>query len=261
MGGDSDTTFCIGTMRWMALVIGLAGLFLTAGCSCLSQPHPEPDETESKAAAKTPSMSVQAPPSGEFGRSPESEESRIAAKPSAPQEGWPTSLLKTTQDISETEPEPAAVAPQVEAKAATDTSPEQLGAKEEQQVEGQPEAPFEKQADKPVEKQVEKQTEMPTTPPLDLDLLEQRLRETRAIGVFTKLALKNQVDDLLDKFQAYYQGHSGNTLDQLRQPYEMLMMKVLALLQDSDPPLARDILDSREAIWEVLSDPEKFASY
>jgi len=36
------------------------------------------------------------------------------------------------------------------------------------------------------------------TPALDLKSLEKRLRETTAIGVFTKLALKNQVDDLLD---------------------------------------------------------------
>lgn len=97
-------------------------------------------------------------------------------------------------------------------------------------------------------------------PPLDLDLLEKRLRETSAIGIFTKLALKNQVDDLLDNFRAFYQGRSKVSLPQLRQNYEMLIMKVLALLQDSDPTLARDILDSREAIWKVLADPEQFAS-
>ncbi len=261
MGGNSDTTFCNGIMRWMALVIGLAGLSLTAGCTCLSQPPPEPDETESKAVAITPSMSAQAPPLEEPGHTSENEKNRISAMPSASQEGRKKTFLKTVQDISETEPEPAAVAPQVEAEAANDTFPDEMEVKDEQLVEGQSEAPFQKQADKPDDKSVEKEAEMPSTPPLDLDLLEKRLRETRAIGVFTKLALKNQVDDLLDKFQAFYQGHSSKTLDQLRQPYEMLMMKVLALLQDSDPPLARDILDSREAIWEMLSDPEKFASY
>jgi hypothetical protein len=36
------------------------------------------------------------------------------------------------------------------------------------------------------------------------------------------------------------------------------MLKVLALLQDSDPTLARDIVASREAIWGILADPEKF---
>ena len=35
---------------------------------------------------------------------------------------------------------------------------------------------------------------------------------------------------------------------------------VLSLLQDSDPPLARDIVTSREAIWSLLADPAKFAT-
>ena len=40
----------------------------------------------------------------------------------------------------------------------------------------------------------------------------------------------------------------------------MLVLKVLALVQDSDPPLARTISGSREAIWGILADPEKFKS-
>jgi biotin operon repressor len=38
----------------------------------------------------------------------------------------------------------------------------------------------------------------------------------------------------------------------------MLLLKVLALLQDSDPSLARTISGSREAIWGILADPDKF---
>ena len=38
----------------------------------------------------------------------------------------------------------------------------------------------------------------------------------------------------------------------------MLLFKVLSLLQDSDPPLARDIVKSRAAIWDILEDPKKF---
>ncbi len=98
----------------------------------------------------------------------------------------------------------------------------------------------------------------PSAPPLDLAALEMRLRETRAIGMFTKISLKNQVDDLLEKFRAYYKRQVRTTLAELRRPYEMLLLKVLSLLQDSDPPLARDIVASREAIWGILADPEKF---
>jgi hypothetical protein len=98
----------------------------------------------------------------------------------------------------------------------------------------------------------------PATPPLDLSSLEARLRETRAIGTFTKLAIKNEVDDLLDKFRAYYEGRQRTTLAELRQPYETLIMKVLSLLQDGDPSLARAIAESREALWAILSDKSRF---
>jgi hypothetical protein len=95
--------------------------------------------------------------------------------------------------------------------------------------------------------------------PLDLALLEKRLKETEAIGLFTKLTLKNEVDDLLDRFRAYYEGRTEATPAELRQPYETLMLKVLTLLQDSDPSLATSIASSREAIWGILTDREKFA--
>lgn len=94
---------------------------------------------------------------------------------------------------------------------------------------------------------------------LDLAGLEQRLRETRAIGVFTKLTLKNQVDDLLEQFRAFHRGQIETQLAELRQRYDLLLLKVLTLLQDSDPQLAAAIASSREAIWAILTDPEKFA--
>lgn len=100
----------------------------------------------------------------------------------------------------------------------------------------------------------------PAAAPLDLKSLENRLKETQAIGVFTKLALKNQIDDLLDQFRAYYQGRLKATLAELRRSYDRLLLKVLALLQDADPPLAGAIASSREAIWGVLSNPAKFAT-
>ena len=97
-------------------------------------------------------------------------------------------------------------------------------------------------------------------PPLDVAALKARLRDTKAIGVFTKLALQNQVDDLLKQFRAHYLGGQKTSVAALRQPYDLLVLKVLALVQDSDPPLARTISGSREAIWQILADPEKFKS-
>ena len=99
-----------------------------------------------------------------------------------------------------------------------------------------------------------------TNPSLDLDALKERLKATKAIGVFTKLTLKNQVDDLLEKFRDHYAGKGSVTMPQLRQSYDLLMMKVLSLLQDDDQKLASDIVASRETIWGLLSDRKKFAA-
>ncbi len=119
-------------------------------------------------------------------------------------------------------------------------------------------APREAPREKP---KVEPSSRKPAaTPALNLKSLETRLRETKAIGMFTKLALKNQVDDLLAQFRAFHEGKGTSTPSELRESYDLLMMKVLSLLQDSDPPLARDILASREAIWSLLADPAKFAT-
>jgi hypothetical protein len=96
-------------------------------------------------------------------------------------------------------------------------------------------------------------------PTLDLTSLEQRLRDTKAIGVFTKLSLKNQVDDLLGDFRALYKRAKPPPGPEFRQRYDLLLLKVLSLLQDGDPPLAAAISSSKEAIWNILADPDKLA--
>jgi hypothetical protein len=99
----------------------------------------------------------------------------------------------------------------------------------------------------------------PAEPTLDLAGLEQRLRETDAIGVLTKLSIKNQVDDLLEEFRGFYKGQVKVPLAELRQRYELLLLKVVSLLQDADRQLASAINSSREAIWGILADPQKFS--
>lgn len=99
------------------------------------------------------------------------------------------------------------------------------------------------------------------SPPLDLKSLETQLRETKAISTFTKLTLKNQIDDLLERFQAFYRGQLKTSLAELRRSFDLLVMKVLALLQDADPPLAGALASSRESIWGVLSDPAKLDKF
>jgi outer membrane biosynthesis protein TonB len=96
--------------------------------------------------------------------------------------------------------------------------------------------------------------------PLDLNRLRQELKATRAIGLLSKLTLKNQMDDLLDRFRRYHRGETTSTMTDLRRSYDLLVMKLLSLVQDKDQKLASDIVSSREAIWGLLSDPTKFAS-
>lgn len=101
----------------------------------------------------------------------------------------------------------------------------------------------------------------PIPPPLDLKTLEQRLKDTSAVGVLTKLSLKNQVDDLVARFRAFHGGQRPPTLGDLRPSFDLLLMKVLSLLQDKDAALAKDIDASRNAIWEVLTDRDKLAKF
>jgi hypothetical protein len=93
--------------------------------------------------------------------------------------------------------------------------------------------------------------------PLNLEALRARLKATKAIGVFTKISLKNKVDDLLKQFAEHYQGKKP-ALAQLRLSYDLLMMKVLSLLQDKDQTLASEVVSSREAIWALLADEKTF---
>jgi hypothetical protein len=90
-------------------------------------------------------------------------------------------------------------------------------------------------------------------PTLGLAEIEQRLRDTHAIGVFAKLSLKNQIDDLLGQLRAYHLKQTSVSLPQLRQRYDALLQKVIGLLQSGDAPLAKDISSSREAIWSLLT--------
>jgi hypothetical protein len=92
---------------------------------------------------------------------------------------------------------------------------------------------------------------------LDLESLKAQLRETKAISTFTKLTLKNQIDDLLERLRDFYRGQLQTSLAELRRSFDLLVMKVLALLQDVDPSLAGALASSRESIWGILSDPAK----
>lgn len=95
---------------------------------------------------------------------------------------------------------------------------------------------------------------------LDFSSLVTRLRKTKAINLRTKVAVKNESDDLLEQARAYHARTGETTLADLRRSYDSLFQELHSLLEDADPPLARDIDRSRAAIWEILADPRKFAA-
>ena len=240
----------------LARIAGLLVLFLTAGCAAIGcTPHSaSPGTVQDKTPAREPQQAapkqepaVATKPAQDVPKPDRPLAVEPASPPAAPPAAASANKGAARPDAPAAKPQvPAAQPPAkvAEAPALSEPAPKKESA-----------APA---AAKPAPK---KESAAPVTAkpaPMDLTLLEKRLKETPAIGVFTKLTLKNQVDDLLDQFKAYYQGRAKTTLAALRQPYDQLILKVLSLLQDSDPPLARAITESREAIWGILSDPEKF---
>lgn len=95
--------------------------------------------------------------------------------------------------------------------------------------------------------------------PLDVNTLETRLRTTRAVGPFTKLALKYEVDDLLDRLREFHDGRGAGSLGHLRKRFDGLVLRVVSLLAERDRPLAVDLTASREALWRLLADPRTFS--
>ena len=237
-----------GWSRSAARIGGALGFLLLGGCAGIES-APQPEATP-VAAPSTVSVSIEpkvAPPAS----LPVAE---VAPAASPPEQPPAMGMVR----------EPVAAEPMVPPAAPTvSAATEQRAARPDAST---PKAPAKvPPAPSPGAQLPKKETPAPALarpepPPLDLKALETRLKDTKAIGVFTKLTLKNQVDDLLEQFRAFYQGRLKTSLADLRRSYDLLVLKVLALLQDADPPLASAIAASRESIWGILSNPAKFAA-
>ncbi len=93
---------------------------------------------------------------------------------------------------------------------------------------------------------------------IGLASLEERLKQTKAISPLKKLGLKGEIDNLLAKFRVAHAGGQPDLIA-LREPYDKLILKIRGMLA-RDPQLARDIVASKEAIWDKLADRTRFAS-
>lgn len=202
--------------------IGILCLALAAGCAGVG-------EAPTSEMAQTVPLMVESPPVG------------------------PLQPVMTADAVAGIEP--VADAPTPPSKSASATTAAPPPAKAPAKISASPVA-----VEQPRKTEVPPPVARPAEPPLDVAALKSRLRDTNAIGVFTKLALKNQVDDLLKQFRTHHQGGQKTGVASLRQPYDMLVLKVLSAVQDKDPSLALTIAGSREAIWGILADPQKFNS-
>lgn len=271
MGGNSVVRMSEIMLRSRALAVGLIAILITAGCADLPSKPSQSSETSSASAApgksSEPAASATSSEPMASGSGSESAVSEISSTPAA-REPTPAMNVKSAaqeettyslgREVSRAAPIPEPTTPVEKRDAPTQEAESDSNTAKSASSISKPEAPS-PVAPEPQTMAAPEQVKEMAAAPLDLDRLEKRLKETSAIGFFTKIALKDQVDELLDKFHAFYKGRSNFSLAQLRQPFDFLIMKVLALLQDNDPQLANDILASREAIWDILSDREKFA--
>ena len=229
-------------------IAGFVFLLLTAGCAGVKERTPpgEPVAARPPQADAAKEEAVVVKPEPRPASPPAAEPAAPVAKADAPAAAAPPQAPAPVAVAPPKAPAPVAVTPP---KPPAPVAPPAV-------------KPSQPPAVKPSPPPVVKPSPPPAAkpPPLDLAALEKRLKETSAIGVFTKLTLKNQVDELLDRFRDHYEGRVRITLAQLRQPYDTLILKLLTLLQDNDPSLARAVAESREAIWGILSDPGKFKS-
>jgi hypothetical protein len=251
--------------RTARIAAGLA-LLLAVGCAGLKSAPPGEPPPPATAPVSTPV--VELPPASV----PEPELPPATAPVSTPVVELPPAPVSEPATATAPAPEaPAApnAGTQVRPVPAPATAPRPAATKATRSTAAKPEAATVKAQTPAAAQPAPARASIPTpspapvaakqaTPPLDLKSLEARLRETKAVGVFTKVSLKNQVDDLLNQFRAYHQRQTSTPLAALRQSYNLLMLKVLTLLQDGDPALARDIVTSREAIWSILADRKKF---
>jgi len=199
---------------------------LSTGCMHETKPQTQPPPVAATPETAKPPQTAKATPA--------------TAKPPSPTSKAPTTTSKAKPAPATT----AKTAPPPATKPQPATPPKQVAA-----------AAPPKQATAPAPPK-----QAAAAPTLDLDGLEARLKQTKAIGLMTKLSLKNKVDDLLDQFRQHHAGRPMPTVSELRRSYDLLMMKVLSLLQDHDQQLASDILSSRERIWGMLADPKSFAA-
>ena len=89
---------------------------------------------------------------------------------------------------------------------------------------------------------------------VDFETLEKRIRKTSAIGGLSKLKLSGDINKMVEDLKTYHAGNSPHTLEQHREQYDLLYMKVVSQVQDKDPELFNQLCNAWDPIWAELQD-------
>ncbi len=91
----------------------------------------------------------------------------------------------------------------------------------------------------------------------DLGALETKIRDTDAIGLFSKISLRYEIWSLIDEMARLHEGKSTVRLDKQKQNFERLIDSAVVMLRQGDISLAEEVEGSRDAFWQILKSPEK----
>ena len=89
---------------------------------------------------------------------------------------------------------------------------------------------------------------------VNFEILEAEIRKTKAFGALAKLSLSGDINKMIDALKTYHAGDSPLTLEQHREQYDLLYMKVVSQVQDKDPELFNKLCNAWDPLWAELQD-------
>ncbi len=93
---------------------------------------------------------------------------------------------------------------------------------------------------------------------VDLEMLGEALRGSTAVGLFEKVKLKRNIDELLTRLESWHDGKRSYTLDQLEEQYNVLLMRIASHIQHKDQVLHQQLCNAWLQIWLDLEDSGRF---
>lgn len=94
---------------------------------------------------------------------------------------------------------------------------------------------------------------------VDLSMLAEGLKDSKAVGLIEKIRLKKAIDDLIARFSAYHVGDRRFSMVELQQQYDILLMRIASHLQHKDLLLHQQLCNAWELIWQDLENADRFS--